>query len=702
MNGMTRKTFLTGVTSAPAAATMGAFSPVGQAFALSFDTRAVLRAQLRHQATGMVLADDAYSYSFGAPRFGGPRTDAGRVTLEGATASGVQVVQEYRLPSGKPWIEEQITITNRSSHPLMMPDARAGFVLPLKLNGTSVAGPFRDFRFTAVPYRREPLGDRMQYADYTLPQVLTEYRQSQLRSRFPLDRSGGVYTSGLHRNGLIQVDFAQYASEGWVLTDGRHGFLITKYSQAGMEWALLDRVPLDGDRVGLRWGGFGIYEGDPEGGATIAPGASHSFGATRLTAFDGGITEGYYAFRAEMEERGHICPPGFNPPAHWNELYDNKLWWRSQADQDKPELRKKYYSLPDLKEEAAKARDYHCEALYLDPGWDTNFASKIWDVERLGRLEDFSAMLRREYGLSLSLHTPMSGWCNPSTYSREIDRMHRDGTRAEKWLCGASQSYREETFRRLDALACGGALYFMFDGTIYSGECWDPHHGHPVPAGRQEHVQSMNRLARMVHEKHPRVLIEMHDQMVGGTAYRYVPTYYGQGGSAPLAGDPRAHGWDDLWAYELMWDPMQDLVSGHAIVLYYYNLAYSMPLYIHIDLRKDNANALMLWWNISCCRHLGLGGTHQDPTVCEAHKRAMREYRRLKPFFAAGTFYGIDELTHVHRHPTEPRLAVNCFNLDKSPVTRTVSFEQARFGLTPGRFSKEVAIPAYGHTLIEL
>ncbi|MEN6535185.1 MAG: hypothetical protein ABFD89_16090, partial [Bryobacteraceae bacterium] len=204
-----------------------------------------------------------------------------------------------------------------------------------------------------------------------------------------------------------------------------------------------------------------------------------------------------------------------------------------------------------------------------------------------------------------------------------------------------------------------------------------------------------------VHEKHPHVLIEMHDQLVGGTNLRYVPTYYGQGASAPREGDPKAAGWDDVWAYELMWDPMRDLVSGNAIVLYYYNLAYSMPLYIHIDLRKDNINALMLWWNASTCRHLGMGGTHSDPAVRAAQKAAMRDYRRLKPFFTAGTFYGIDEMTHVHRHPAEPKLVVNCFNLEKEPVTRTVEFDNARFDLPPGRFSEKITIPACGHVLLE-
>jgi hypothetical protein len=383
--------------------------------------------------------------------------------------------------------------------------------------------------------------------------------------------------------------------------------------------------------------------------------------------------------------------------------------------QDLPENRTKYYTLADMKEEAAKAQAIGCEALYLDPGWDTRFASKIWDSSRLGPIEEFSVMLKRDYDLSLSLHTPLSGWCNPKMYPREMDRMNRDGRREVLSLCGASRQYLDETNRRLQALAAGGATFFMFDGTQFNGECWDPAHGHRVPTRRHDHVEATNRLAQMVHEKFPDVLIEMHDQLLGGTHLRYVPIYYGHGEAEPEA-PLRGRGFDTVWAFELMWDPMTDLVGGHSIALYYYNLAYSLPLYIHIDLRKDNENALMLWWNISTCRHLGIGGTHPDAKVREAHKQAMAAYRRLKRFFAAGTFWGIDELTHLHRHPRDKSAVINCFNLDDKASTRRVSVELERYGLDAkreyhvtgkserrvGSIEAEVSIPAYGHNLIEI
>lgn len=672
---MTRKQFL----HTPAlAAAISADTRSGSRLDLSIDVAEGLRISLRDRSNGIALAEGPYSYSFGVPRFRETRT-GDRTVLLGMAPGGIRIRQEYRVPAGKPWIEERITIENAGPLPLMLPYGRGGFVLPVNLS------EWEGFRFSAIPYRREPTGGRTQYSDYTMRQVLTEARYSRLRAGAPVDRHGHVNVPLAHRTGIVPLLYPDYASEGWCLTDGRRGYVITKYSQNGMEWAVLDRVPLDG-RLGLRWGGFAIFMGDPEQGARIPPGASHTFGVTRITAYEGGLKEGFYTFRAEMEERGHGCPAGFDPPSHWNELYDNKLWWTtSMGGQDNAENRRKFYSLPDIKAEAAKAREYHCEALYLDPGWDTNFASKIWDEPRLGKMADFSAMLRRDYGLSLSLHTPLSGWCNPTSYSRECDILRGDGTTANQVLCGASKQYIEETARRLHVLARDGARFFMFDGTIYSGECFSDRHGHPVPAGREEYAAANNLLARLVHEKYPDVLIEMHDQLLGGTNIRHVPTYYGHGGA------PR--GFDTVWAYELMWDPMTDLVGGHSIALYYYNLAYSLPLYIHIDLRKDNAQALMLWWNISTCRHLGIGGTHAEPGARRAHQEAMAAYRRLKPFFASGTFEGIDELTHLHRHPSHPGAVVNCFNLEPQPVEREV--------VVAGR-KHPVRIPAYGHSLLEI
>ena len=689
-------------------------------FRLSVTAGEGIQTTLVHKPSSLHLADGAYSYSFGTPAFtetsSNHQKGATVLKIAGRTQSGLEVLQEFHIPDGEPWLEERIAVCNRGSHVQMIPNGRCGFVLPVTVTGNGLESALKDFRIIAVPFRREPQADRNQYADYTLHQVLTETRKSVLRSYPAVHWSGNVEAPIVYEAGFIETNFPCYASEGWVFTDGRQGFLITKYSQQGMEWAILDSISLGDERMGLRWGGWGIYQGDPEQGARLGPQESHKFGVTRITAFEGGMLEGFYAFRREMESHGHECPAGFNPPIHWNELYDNKLYWFGK-EMDDPEYRKKYYTLADMKAEAAKAKAIGCEALYMDPGWDTSFASKIWDESRLGKQRDFVQMLQDNYGLSLSLHTPLSGWCDPRSYPREMDRMDRDGARANLSLCGASQQYVEETLSRFDALGRDGATYFMFDGDMYHGECWDANHGHRIPARREEHVAATNRLARLVHAKYPNILIEMHDPVLGGSRLRYVPLYYGHGANSDRGDPTGGHGYDSVWGFELMWDPMTDLVGRHSIALYYYNLAYSLPLYLHIDLRKDNENALMFWWNASTCRHLGIGGTHADPSVRKAQIAAMADYKRLKAFFTAGTFYGINEETHLHRHPDKSVAVINCFNLEDHVVSRRIEFVPTRFDLDETRnytvrgasvkrdanlYLIETKVAAYGHSLVEV
>jgi hypothetical protein len=114
---------------------------------------------------------------------------------------------------------------------------------------------------------------------------------------------------------------------------------------------------------------------------------------------------------------------------------------------------------------------------------------------------------------------------------------------------------------------------------------------------------------------------------------------------------------------------------------------------------------------------LGIGGTHQDEAVRQAQAQSMAKYRRLKPYFASGVFYGIDEQTHVHSSPDGKSAVMNCFNLADAPVEREIRFDAKGFGLSPDKFyefsgatfSKTgnayigvVRIPARGHILVEV
>ena len=95
----------------------------------------------------------------------------------------------------------------------------------------------------------------------------------------------------------------------------------------------------------------------------------------------------------------------------------------------------------------------------------------------------------------------------------------------------------------------------------------------------------------------------------------------------------------------------------------------------------------------------------------------MATYRRLEAFFKAGAFYGLDEMAHVHVHPSEPSAVVNCFNLEDHPVHRQLELDPAKFGLNASdqyeikgasarreenRYVMEVEIPSHGHVLLEL
>jgi hypothetical protein len=103
---------------------------------------------------------------------------------------------------------------------------------------------------------------------------------------------------------------------------------------------------------------------------------------------------------------------------------------------------------------------------------------------------------------------------------------------------------------------------------------------------------------------------------------------------------------------------------------------------LHIDLRTDNEKAFGFWWFASTCKHLGIGGTHSNPDGWQAHKDAMQEYLRLKPFFVQGTFYGIEEAFHAHTLSDQNATVIVCFNLDNSANPLTFQFDLAEIGLS--------------------
>ncbi|OCT15442.1 hypothetical protein A8709_15300 [Paenibacillus pectinilyticus] len=660
--------------------------------------------QLKDIRSGRVYADGTYHWSTdeqpvvcGQPIL---TTDVnGTCTVVIPSRLGeLHIEQTLCLPGEEPGVlTEVIRLINKTDHVLDTSTFACGFVKQIH-DGERWQADGEQERFCDVPYRRHPeTGD---LCDYTMAEIATK------DNWFTTVRSPDYH---------IQPT-SLWGAEGWAWYHAGNTLLISKYNQDALEWSLLapmERMEPDGMAKALRFGGAGRWKlGDPEGAAELMPGTSFAFGETRYQILDGEWKEAYAAFRTNTERKGHMTPSSFDPPVHWNELYDNLLWWTA----DTADNRVKYFQKADMVLEAEKAKEFGCGCLYLDPGWDTALSSNIWAEDRLGSQESFVQWLEENYQMKLGLHIPLAPWGDADAYPKEASRMDRSGNRMSHpdndilhidVLCSASSVYIETKIARLKELCRLGAYFLLFDGAWFAGECWDPSHGHSLPLTHQEHLDAILHITQSVHVAYPDVIIEQHDPMTGPGTPRYTPTYFMHG---------KPGGFDELWGNEYMIEPLDDIYSGRAISLYYANLAYSIPIYLHIDLRNDNEHALMFWWYASTCRHLGVGGTPTNGKIWEKQKKEMQVYLSLKSFYAQGIFYGLDETVHAHTLRDRGETVINFFNLETKLVQRqlqfrladvglqgeVVSIEGAAYKVTKDKISFNVVIPAGAHTLVRL
>lgn len=684
---------------------------------LIVNTKSGLNARsLRNTKTGQVYADRDYVWNIGgnaavpqmknAPAISNTDDGSRSIAFQGRLGP-IAVEQLFTLPKNEPGvIIEQITISNPTDKPLATADFRCGFAKHLRENETWAADA-SDVRFCPVPYRRETNGQMQE---------------------FPLRE---VAEHGTTFGGWMepQKPTPIWGAEGWVWCKGSSSFLLAKCNQQGMEWSLMEPVKR-GNETLLRFGGAGQWKyNHPEGATRLEPGKSYRFGDTRLQAVDGDWKQAYYAFRGYFNSKNCGTPETYDPPVQWNELYDNEYFgrmggmWNESLASSKPlfsadyaarnkKLLNEYYSLKLIKAEADKAKELGCQALYLDPGWEIGMSRQVWDAERLGPMPTFVKMIREQYGMR-----GVCFWCSlagvPPTYNdtsacpKGSQTLDKDGKPVPYLLCLPSAGFLDTKEQNLLELAKNGAVFFMFDSNQYSGPCYDKTHGHAIPSTREEHAKALFELARRVKVKYPNVLIEMHDPITGPCSIHYTPSYFGYN-------PPLSH--DCLWGHEFMWNSMDDLLSRRAVSLYYYNLAYGIPLYLHVGLNTDNENALVFWWYASTCRHLGVGGKSPNPAVWEAQKKAMRTYLPLERFYKRGTFYGIDEMVHAHTLPDLRQSVLNIFNLDDKPVEKEIRLRAADIGLPAGPIKAEgdsfaaegdeitvkMSIPAHGHRLVKI
>ena len=647
--------------------------------------------ELVHRPSGRVVADESYCYQLtvsgvtGSGFHGGPVSCTRVRPLDwsvehhddsGATLSllgqldfgsrgptGLRLEHRITLAAcGE--VVEQITLVNQAGQDqLQLDDFRFGFRKTLFDRGRWAWRPGCDqAELIPVPLRRF----RAQDVDH----LRAGY---QARDLYPSEWPG-------------RGDLPGRGSEAWLWAEPDGGFLIAKYSQEHAELSRADgehviaRRPaaevaslqldqLHSDRnLCLRHGGAGRADGFPEPARELRPQQRLRFGSSVIAAYDGDWQAGFARYKQVLRDRGHVTPAGYDPQVHWNELY--RLGWRCGSNAPLQEL-------PELFAEAARAQAAGAQTFYFDPGWDLFEGSSVWDTGRLGPIEEFIGRLRDEYGLALALHLMIhtkSAGEDPAIYRRrpdgEIDPWIDRTPYAGGFVCPASPVWQRQKTERLLRLAQAGVSFFMFDFVTY-GPCWSAEHGHGVPSTREEHAAGIMAVVRAVKSGFPELVIEAHDRIGGG-----LPLYYQHG---------TGHSHDELWGFEYMWDPYTDLVSGRALSLYEYNLAYDIPLYLHINSAHDSPAMLAFWWYASCCRHLGIGGLAEDDEQWPRLAQAMSRYRDLQPWFARGRFVGLDLETHLHVLDDGPGggAVLAAFNLTGTVVRRSVRLTAAELPLGP-------------------
>jgi len=634
------------------------------------------RVCLRDSYSGVEFADSDYRYSafiefegrmyrleglYGpqvfeklSERGGKIITFSGRL---GADDSGPQLDVRHRvyIPYGEEFLEEQIVLQNCSEGEMVLRGYRFGFrkrvQRPRKYGGPGI--DIEDYRLIALPYRLQPDGKKH---DYQIEDVyLGRYQCSTFHN--PTRVTAEV------------VDSDRGRSEGWAWTDGENGLLMIKYNPEMIEHSMLETERTDGEAF-LNFGGASpSLFNEPFEARRLEPGKPMGFGQTRYHFYEGLWRRGAYMFREWMSSLGHCAPDEYNPPVYWDAGAEIG---RHHSDSEALAER---YSLDSVNAQIEKAVESGCEALLLGPGWEVREGGSEWDTTRLGDLSEFIASVKT-HGLKLGLKD--TGRCYGDIFPGLYRRTHdgRTGYYAAYYPnpffepCYCGEQYLEEKTARLMKLADAGVDFIVMDEFDWRGPCYNQTHGHPVPTTPSQHARGVVELTRRLREKHKNLLIVTHDSVWPG-AVRYQPVYY-----LHDIGET----FDEVWASVFESNPLECLMSGRALSLFYYNLAYEVPLALHLNMAADNDNCLAFWWYASTVRHIGIGG-NAAPERRAAYSRALAEYRSLKDIYVRGAFHAPDELTHIHVLPEEGMCILNAYNLTEVPVSRKVEIRLNDLGL---------------------
>jgi len=611
-----------------------------------------------------------YAYLFGAnAEYNAKKLVSRKIYIDGKESlvieghfegTDIYISQKFILKKRSIWLDEYITITNLGKKKVKLGYINLGFKKALFRQYSGWNDHLDEYTLTSIPTRRFYC-----YGDDRKKEFVTAN-----------DLVFGAWID-------ITAEMPGYCDEGWLWGNPKGGLLTCNYNPTQMEYSRFCRMPykLPGrgvEDVCILFGGVFLYKDNPESVTTLDSQESYSFGASRYAVYEGDYKDGYYLYRSHLEEKGHKFKEDYNPPVHWDELY-NLGWAYEEVGFFAESNEYKLYTLEQLYEEAALARDVGAESLYLDPGWSTAHGSEIWNEERFGTLKEFSKIIHEKYGLKLALHLMMNfeGDNEPDEFymrSKKGAKVIADPYINLYCVC-ANQFWVTEKTCRLLELAKERIDFFMFDFTDFSIfmvdnlGCYSKNHGHEIPMRRQTHIENIFKVIQNVKKAYPNILIEAHDR---GVKPRH-PLYIQH--NLP-------HSFDENWGFECMWNPMQDLISGRALQLFEYNLAYPIPLYLMINENSDNENMLQFWYYASLARHLGIGGlNNRDDKKFKALKDAMILYKKLKPFFTRGTFYGISQNIHLHVDESEKLGVITAYNLSSRVKIVKVQFDPIKYGL---------------------
>jgi hypothetical protein len=400
-------------------------------------TKAEVLVRLEDRQMGLCLAQGAYLYR--AERRGGKSSTAycslrdasaavvgHRLTIRGKLA-GLDLEHSFDLPAERPIMDERIVIHNGSGARVELSNLEMGFVRTIADKDGKVLPELVRDRFVALPFRVKSDDAKSQYNDFSTADLI---HQKGYEVRIEVEQR------------YVRVPADRRQSEGWAWTHGPHTLGIFKFDQENMQWSVL-ATDKTSRGVNLRFGGASMIDGEPSDLGRIAPGQTVRLGVTRYQTVCGGYDRAMYAFRALLDENGCRFPQGFDPPVHWEQLYDMDGAWNDRLHN---------YTKAIVEKEAAKGVAYSCEALYLDPGWDTDFATFLWGEKWLGPRKAFVAQMQSQYGLKVSLHTPLASWMSvgwpmggnsaPSTYPSTSHRKAPPDPNAQRFRVPASDRGR--------------------------------------------------------------------------------------------------------------------------------------------------------------------------------------------------------------------------------------------------------------------